>query len=445
MPKRLSRGLTGSVSKRALDLLALFAFRALVDAWLVRRGFSHVSDDDYARVVIAQLFAHAPKLDPSGTSWLPFPFWMTGGAMLAFGRSLAVARAVALTLGVASIAPVYFALRNLGLARATAIAAVVVATATPWSAWTADAMVPEGFAAALIAAGALSLGKGGNRTLGALALLAASLSRYEAWPVCLVFAAACARDAIGGSRVRNVALAFVAVAGPLGWMAWNAHAHGSALHFVARVTAYRQSIGAADIPLQEKLLGFPRALCDGAPWIVLLAALALPALRDRAQRQRWLVPLAATAGMLLFLVVGDVRDGAPTHHPERAIIAAWWVLAPFGVDGVRAIAARFAWARPKREMFFVGAAAAFAIVFSADTFTEWDDHPGRGASEDRAAQLARGAALRDNGASRFSVTPCAYEHFALLSAYEAPERATTHAASHRPLDTSCPDVVVARE
>jgi hypothetical protein len=33
-----------------------------------------VSDDDYARVVIAQRLSLA--LDPSGTSWLPFPFWL---------------------------------------------------------------------------------------------------------------------------------------------------------------------------------------------------------------------------------------------------------------------------------------------------------------------------------------------------------------------------------
>ena len=56
-------------------------------------GFDHVSDDDYARVTIAQSFAHAPRLDPSGTSWLPFPFWALGSVMAVFGRSLEVARA----------------------------------------------------------------------------------------------------------------------------------------------------------------------------------------------------------------------------------------------------------------------------------------------------------------------------------------------------------------
>jgi len=28
--------------------------------------------------------------------------------------------------------------------------------------------------------------------------------------------------------------------------------------------------------------------------------------------------------MLAFLIVGDVRDGAPTHHPARALSPLWW-------------------------------------------------------------------------------------------------------------------------
>ena len=46
---------------------------------MLHLGFSHVSDDDYARVVIAERFAHAPHLDPSATSWLAATaFWMRG-------------------------------------------------------------------------------------------------------------------------------------------------------------------------------------------------------------------------------------------------------------------------------------------------------------------------------------------------------------------------------
>jgi len=88
--------------RSALAALALVALKCAVSAWALHIGFTHVSDDDFARVTLAQAFAHAPQLDPTGTSWLPFPFWLNGGAMALFGRSLAVARGVAV---VSSAAP----------------------------------------------------------------------------------------------------------------------------------------------------------------------------------------------------------------------------------------------------------------------------------------------------------------------------------------------------
>ncbi len=59
----------------ARELALLFAARGLacVAAW--RAGFRALSDDDYARISIAQHFTREPSFDPSGTSWLPAPFW----------------------------------------------------------------------------------------------------------------------------------------------------------------------------------------------------------------------------------------------------------------------------------------------------------------------------------------------------------------------------------
>ena len=87
------------VRNRYIDAAILALAKVAVSLWVLRLGFSHVSDDDFARTVIAQTFAGAPKLDPSGTSWLPLPFWLTGGAMMVLGRSIAVARGVAIALG----------------------------------------------------------------------------------------------------------------------------------------------------------------------------------------------------------------------------------------------------------------------------------------------------------------------------------------------------------
>src|SRR4051794_3443153 len=56
-------------------LLGLAVLRLALNLALGRAGLHALSDDDYARVAIAEAFAGAPRLDPSHTSWLPFPFW----------------------------------------------------------------------------------------------------------------------------------------------------------------------------------------------------------------------------------------------------------------------------------------------------------------------------------------------------------------------------------
>ena len=66
-------------------VMAVAAGYAAACGVVLALGFDHISDDDFARVTIAQTFASHPKVDPSGTSWLPFPFWAMGAAMLLFG------------------------------------------------------------------------------------------------------------------------------------------------------------------------------------------------------------------------------------------------------------------------------------------------------------------------------------------------------------------------
>ena len=58
---------------------------------------------------------------------------------------------------------------------------------------------------------------------------------------------------------------------------------------------------------------------------------ASPKLREPLARAA-----AAAVAVIAFLVVGDVRDGAPTHHPARALAPLWWVLVGMGVDAVGA-------------------------------------------------------------------------------------------------------------
>ncbi len=433
---------TMSTATSSLDAAALALAKLAVGAAVLYLGFRHVSDDDYARVVISQQFAHAPRLDPSGTSWLPFPFWLEGTAMMIAGRSLGVARGVALVLGCATTAAFYLAMRAVGVGRIPALAATGGAMMLPWNAWLGAATVPDGWTGALLAASIVATGRASTRTWAAVGLLAASLSRYEAWPACAVGAAVCLLAARRAGDVRReTGRAALALAGPALWMAWNAHAHGSPVHFLARVAAFRHAVGAASVPLSTKLLEYPLAFLHGSPEAVLLGCVGVAGVFDPRLRARWTVPAVAAAAILAFLVWGDVQDGAPTHHPARTLVATWWIAFGMGADAVQAAAARTSAGRGARTAWGV-AAAACGVAWGASLPGRWALAPGQGASERRDAQIARGAALRVEGARHAEIAPCAFEHFALLAAWGAPERAAILPSRHLAVTAACPGVRV---
>ena len=428
-----------SESTRSIDAAAIVLAKVVVAFAALHLGFSHVSDDDYARTVISERFGIAPSLDPSGTSWLPFPFWLTGSAMIAFGRSLDVARNVAMVSSALACAAAYFALRTSNVGRAPAIMTTVVAMTLPWSAWLGATNVPEGFVPPLLLVGMLTANAPTLRArlLGAAALLVAALSRYEAWPVCVVFFLTGLAAPIAPKRFAAHALPLL---GPAGWMLWNLRAHGSATHFLARVAAYRDAIGAGDISDLDGLLIYPRALVAIGAEPIFLGFFGLIVLCMRRDlRQRWVPPLFACATMFAFLMYGESRGGAPTHHPERAVLAAAWVLIGVGSDAIFMVASR--WQRATS----IAAFAAIA-VWMLTLRARYVDAPGSSTEEDRVPQITRGLDLKARDARHLSVVPCAYEHFALIAAFAAPERvdvatvspkdASTHATS-----ASCPRVV----
>jgi len=422
------------------DALVLAAAKLALGAWVLHAGFTHVSDDDYARTVIAEQFAHAPRLDPSGTSWLPAPFWIEGLAMMAMGRSLAAARAVAMGLGAASVAAPYAAMRVAGMKRAAAIAATAVAMTLPWNLWLGVATVPEGWAGALVAAAAIAMPVEKARPWAAAALLVASLSRYEAWPACAVLAGLCiwkaARGRATGRRSTELLCAQVAVAGPLAWMLWNAHAHGSALHFLARVTSFRHAIGAADAPFVDKLLEYPAALASDAAVAALLGAIGVAGLLRPELRKRHAWPFVTAIAMLAFLVWGDLHDGAPTHHPARALVAIWWTLVAAGADTLASL-----FARERRGLAYATGALLAATTAATLIVRPKSALPGTGEADAREAQIARGLDLRARHVLHADVTPCAFEHFAMLAAWGAPERATVAPRTGDPVTPECPTVV----
>jgi hypothetical protein len=437
-----------------LDSALLGALKLAIDAWVLAAGFTHVSDDDYARTVIAEQFAHSPRFDPSGTSWLPLPFWITGAAMAAGDRSLAVARAVAIALGAVSVAAPYAAMRIARVPRAAAGVATAIGMALPWNAWLGVATVPEGWTAALVAGAVIAMVDERALPWAAAGLLAASLSRYEAWPACAVFAVCGGlravrggRDAARRGRVASapgttraslgLACALVALAGPAAWMAWNAHAHGSPLHFITRVSTFRRTIGAADISFFEKLLDYPRALALETPEAAALGACGVAGLIvSGALRRRWGWPAASALAVFVFLVLGDLGDGAPTHHPARALGLVWWVLVGMGVDAMST--ALRASGRRRTRVAAASAIGLTGLAWLALLPSRWADAPGRGDLERRDAQIARGLELRASAVSTAEITPCAFEHFALLAAWGRPERAHVHDRTGQPPTADCP-------
>ncbi len=318
-----SIGSSGSWS-RALGLA--IGFKLLVSILVVLGGFKALSDDDYARIVIAQRFAVAPSFDPSQTSWLPLPFWLNGGVMLVLSREPWVARSVSLALGLAAVALCFAAAQRLGFSPRQALLGAALGGAFPYSAWLGVATVPELATAALIVFGAsTSLSQSSLRTqlLGALALTAACLSRYEAWPVAAAFAGFALWDA--RHQLSKLWVALVSVSGPCAWMIHGSVNHGHPLFFVKRVADYQRAIGAEADSFVLALLSKPVAFlrCEPelvAALLVLLVAARVAGQRMRGGQGRFFVCLAVLLG---FVVAADVRSAAATHHEERVVLALW--------------------------------------------------------------------------------------------------------------------------
>lgn len=347
---------------RTLDAVLLIGVRLLLSGLVWWSGFRAISDDDYARVVIAQQFAAAPTLDPSGTSWLPFPFWLQGGAMLLFGPQLHTAIGVACASGVASTLLVWFAARLLGLARGPAFIAATLASTTAYSVWLGVATVPELLTAGLVVVGAASLAvpaqqlarRGPTRLLdpavltardwGAVALCCATLSRYETWPVAAVFAVCCLWDAVLVRRAtcrfaaaRFVAAAVVASAGMLLWLLHGVVRHGDATFFVTRVADYQKALGGHDFDVLAALSRHPRFIVEHAPALLGVAGIGAAvawygrssprrSLMETLRTSRWVRPVLACASLIVFLIVGDLRGAGATHHPARTLLPIWFMV-----------------------------------------------------------------------------------------------------------------------
>lgn len=320
-----------------VDLILVSAWQFAVCAIVRTSGFRAISDDDYARVVIAAEFVRTPSWDPSGTSWLPFPFLLNGSAMMVFGDGLSVARGVAVGAAVLTACLLYWSARILSASRVWAIAGTCGSSMLAYSALLSIATVPEYLSAGCLVFAVSTLTRQAFRlrVLGALSVLTACASRYEAWPVAGAFALFTLHDAWKSQtpkeRIGYVIPAALSLAFPLSWLAYGAIHHENPLFFVSRVVDYKRSLGDALPSMGELAADTPRALffAEPEPVLATLAAwlfASRKASRATGPRRHWRAwfPLAL---MVITLIVGAARGGAPTHHSERALLSCWLLFA----------------------------------------------------------------------------------------------------------------------
>ena len=143
--------------------------------------------------------------------------------------------------------------------------------------------------------------------------------------------------------------------------------------------------------------------------------------------------------VLAFLVWGDVQRRRADPPPGAGARRTWWVLAGMGVD---AVFARMDGRAPGRRARRRGSSPPpRRLLWCVMLPSRWRDAPGSSDRRIGAAQIARGGSPRTRRRARVTVTPCGFEHFALLAAWGAPERATMLPRSGAPVTAACPRVV----
>ncbi|MBN2196819.1 MAG: glycosyltransferase family 39 protein [Polyangiaceae bacterium] len=407
-----------------LDLLAVGGVRVAAAISLWSLGFRAISDDDFSRVVIAARFAAQPMVDPSGTSWLPLPFWLTGTAMLVAGPSLTVARGLALLTAVAAALLLYPAARVLGVDRRGALIAGCLGAVLPYPTRLGIATVPDGYAAALItfAAATMAHEQPRWRAWGALAVTAAALCRYEAWPVAAMVAAFALLDARRRRSLALAASAALALVGPMAWLLNGALRHADPCFFLGRVVDYRAALGASAATPFAAVGSLLLALIRLEPELAVLVAFASANLivarapGDGARYGRFALGLGA---LFAFVVAADLRNAAPTHHGERAVLALWLGAAIVTGDGFTRGLARY---RDSTRSSLGAAAGVLLLLATAGARPRW------GAPDpfvDRNAEVAIGDTARElvpRGAL-LAVDTADYGFFAVIAAFGRPREA----------------------
>jgi hypothetical protein len=257
---------------------------------------------------------------------------------------------------------------------------------------------------------------GRQRIAGGVALVAATLSRYEAWPVAAAFAAFGVFDALR-RRPGAAVSAALAVLGPVAWLLHGVARHGDAIFFVRRVAAYRRALGDGESWLHA-LAAYPLAFLRAESMLAGLMAIAAVLWLRRTVRPPAARRFALVLGALcVFLLSGRLMDGAPTHHGERPLLPVFWAIALLAADAItRAITPL-----PRRSA--LGAIAATGVALGVLGTSVHHYLPGD-SSAPRADERAIGDHARKMAPGAFLVVDTLdYGYFAVIAAFGHPERA----------------------
>jgi hypothetical protein len=206
---------------------------------------------------------------------------------------------------------------------------------------------------------------------------------------------------------KRIVAPVLALVGPAFWIVHNRLAHGDALSFLRRVSTYRAALGSDG--KGGEALAYLAGVVLGSPAIVAaLAGLVFVALRGenrsavvaRLSRMRpWGV---AALVLFAFLVVGQLVGGAPTHHPERALLVVW-LLGVFAVCDLATIE------RPRLSL-----ALAACALLALDYRVALADH-----GVDRRSEETIGTQLRSlvPRGERVHVATNDYGYFAIMAAF----------------------------
>jgi hypothetical protein len=233
----------------------------------------------------------------------------------------------------------------------------------------------------------------------------------------------------------HVVAALVAASFPLAWLLHGLVRHGNPTFFVARVAAYRAALGPLE-NLSERLLRAPSGLVFGEPELMLaFCCVGLPlwwlTRADSANTPRFGRFAAAFAAIVLFLVIGDVRGAAPTHHASRALLAAWFGAAVF----LGWVALRVA-ALPELRLKAL-LAAFFAVAFGARLRAAQPREP----FANRADAVRIGEQARRLGADKLAIDAPDFSFFAVQAGFGRPGQ-TQVLCDHDPRRPCAPDVLL---